>query len=62
MESRREALSGSLEVAVMGSLPLRHPFPKGPKYLTIGYLGVFILGIVIMLLGRYLLIVGYLDP
>ena len=32
----------------------------GPKYLTIGYLGI-LLGIVILVLGRYL-IVGYLDP
>ena len=37
------------------------PSPRGPKYLTTGYFSVSILGVVIMVLGRYL-IVGYLDP
>ena len=37
------------------------PSPRGPKYLTIGYIGFSILGIAIQVLGRYL-IVGYLDP
>ena len=40
-----------------------NPNPKGPKYSNIGYLGprVSILGIAIVILGRYLLF-GYLDP
>ena len=35
----------------------QYQYPKGPKYLTMGYLG---LGVVVMVLGRYL-IVGYVD-
>ena len=42
-------------------LVVSYCFPKGPKYLIIGYLGFPYLGIVIMILGRYLM-VGYLDP
>ena len=34
------------------------PYAKGPKYLTVGYLRVSMLGSV---LGRYLM-VEYLDP
>ena len=37
------------------------PIPKGPKYQAIGYFRVSTSGIVIMVLGRYL-VVGYLDP
>ena len=40
---------------------VRMPIPEGPKYPHIGVLRVSALGIVSMVLGRYLLF-GYLDP
>ena len=37
-------------------------YPKGPKYLTIGYIGFLFAGIVIKVLSRYLIVGQFLGP
>ena len=64
-KKRPEALVGALAFGfgLQGPLRtgvLRHD-PKGPKYSTIGCGGLLILGIIILVFGRYLLF-GHLDP
>ena len=62
VESARNAAGDAIPSFELKAAPASgYPVPKGPKYLTIGSLGVSILGIVRMVLGRYLM-VGHLNP